>query len=36
MNLEQNVHLKNLGPEPLSTKFNIRYFKNYILGKEEI
>ena len=32
--LNQNAHLKNLGPEPLSTKFNIRYFKNYIKGKE--
>ena len=31
--LEQNVHLHHLGPEPLSTKFNVRYFKNYILGK---
>ena len=27
-------HLKNLGPEPLSTKFNMEYFKNYIMGKE--
>mgnify|MGYP001287433013 CR=1 FL=1 len=34
INLEQNVHLKHLGPEPLSTKFNIEYFKNYIKGKE--
>ena len=33
-NLEQNVHLKHLGPEPLSTKFNIGYFKNYIIGKK--
>tara|TARA_B100000242_G_scaffold85432_1_gene57076 strand:+ start:125 stop:994 length:870 start_codon:yes stop_codon:yes gene_type:complete len=31
--LEQNAHLHHLGPEPLSTKFNVRYFKNYILGK---
>ena len=30
INLEQNSHLKNLGPEPLSSKFNIDYFKNYI------
>ena len=30
INLEQNSHLKNLGPEPLSSKFNIEYFKNYI------
>ena len=29
LNLEQSSHLKNLGPEPLSSKFNIEYFKNY-------
>ena len=34
VNLDQNVHLKHLGPEPLSAKFNIGYFKNYIKGKE--
>ena len=34
LNLDQNIHLKHLGPEPLSTKFNIGYFKNYIKGKE--
>ena len=33
-NLEQNAHLKNLGPEPLSSKFDIGYFKNYIKGKQ--
>ncbi len=33
-NLEQNIHLKHLGPEPLSAEFNIGYFKNYIIGKE--
>ena len=33
-NLDQNIHLKYLGPEPLSTKFNIGYFKNYIQGKK--
>ena len=33
-NLEQNTHLKYLGPEPLSTKFDIRYFKNYIKGRK--
>ena len=33
-NIKQNAHLKYLGPEPLSAKFNIRYFKNYILGKQ--
>ncbi len=34
INLEQNVHLKHLGPEPLSAKFNFGYFKNYIKGKK--
>ncbi len=34
VNLKQNAHLKHLGPEPLSERFNIEYFKNYILGKE--
>ncbi len=34
VNLDQNAHLKHLGPEPLSPKFNIGYFKNYIKDKE--
>ena len=34
VNLNQNIHLKHLGPEPLSARFNIRYFKNYIMGKK--
>ena len=34
VNLEQNVHLKYLGPEPLSDKFNVGYFKNYIKGRK--
>ena len=34
LNLDQNVHLKYLGPEPLSAKFNIKYFENYIMGKK--
>ena len=34
VNLDQNAHLKHLGPEPLSAKFNIEYFKNYIIGKK--
>ena len=34
VNLDQNIHLKSLGPEPLSINFNIRYFKNYIEGKK--
>ena len=31
--LEKIIHIRNLGPEPLSTKFNISYFKNYILKR---
>ena len=31
--LEQNAHLKHLGPEPMSAKFNIGYFKDYTTGK---
>jgi len=31
--LEKNLHLKNLGPEPLSKRFNFNYFKKYILGR---
>ena len=34
VNLKQNAHLKHLGPEPLSSKFNIKYFKDYIKGKK--
>ena len=33
-NVDQISHLKLLGPEPLSDKFNMEYFKNYIIGKE--
>ncbi len=32
--LMKSLHLKNLGPEPLENKFNIEYFKKYILGKK--
>ena len=34
INLNQSIHLKYLGPEPISIKFNIKYFKNYINGKK--
>ena len=34
VNLYHNIHLRNLGPEPLSAKFNMKYFKNYIIGRE--
>jgi formamidopyrimidine-DNA glycosylase len=33
INLEQNLHLKNLGPEPLEKKFNFSYFNQYIINK---
>ena len=29
----KNKHLKILGPEPLSESFNIKYFREYLLGK---
>ena len=32
-NLNKIDHIKNLGPEPLSAKFNTTYFKNYILNR---
>ena len=32
-NLDNIVHIKNLGPEPLSAQFNFKYFKNYILKR---
>ena len=28
--LQYNLHLKNLGPEPLGNSFNFEYFKNYL------
>ena len=31
--LKDSIHLKNLGPEPLSSKFNFKYFKKYLLNK---
>jgi len=32
--LKNNSHLKFLGPEPLSAKFDLKYFKNYIINKK--
>ena len=32
-NVDQNLHLKNLGPEPLEKNFNFSYFKEYIINK---
>ena len=34
INLDQNLHLKNLGPEPLEKNFNFSYFKQYIINKK--
>ena len=31
--LEENFHLKNLGPEPLEDEFNYIYFKNYLANR---
>ena len=28
-NVDQNLHLKNLGPEPLNNEFDFIYFKNH-------
>jgi len=36
IDLNQNFHLKHLGPEPLSKNFNTRYFKDYIKGRSRI
>ena len=31
--LNDNSHLKNLGPEPLSIYFDFKYFKNYVINR---
>jgi len=31
--LKYNLHLKNLGPEPLGKNFNFKYFKNYLIKR---
>ena len=36
IDLNQNLHLKNLGPEPLNKKFNFTYFNNYLLGRNRM
>jgi formamidopyrimidine-DNA glycosylase len=33
--IENNIHLKTLGPEPLSKKFNSKYFKDYSKNKRK-
>ena len=35
-NFDHNLHLRNLGPEPLNTKFNFDYFKRYIFGRNRV
>ena len=35
-NLKKNPHLRLLGPEPLGTIFNFKYFKNYLKGKRRL
>jgi formamidopyrimidine-DNA glycosylase len=35
-NLNNNLHLKNLGLEPLDHKFNHIYFKSYITGRNRV
>ena len=32
-NLDKNLHLRHLGPEPLNKKFNFTYFKEYIIRR---
>jgi formamidopyrimidine-DNA glycosylase len=35
-NINNNIHLSNLGPEPLGQEFNYSYFKKYITGKNRV
>ena len=34
--LENNLHFKNLGPEPLEKKFNFRYLKEYFFNRNRV
>jgi formamidopyrimidine-DNA glycosylase len=34
--ISKNIHFKKLGPEPLSKKFTLNYFRKYILGKNRV
>ena len=33
--IKDDKHLKILGPEPLDKNYNLRYFKNYLIGRKE-
>ena len=33
-NYINNIHLKNLGPEPLEKKYNFNYLKKYLIGRK--
>ncbi len=33
--LKNNKHLKILGPEPISSLYSLKYFKNYIIGRNK-
>tara|TARA_S200000501_G_C20841690_1_gene751879 strand:+ start:43 stop:699 length:657 start_codon:yes stop_codon:yes gene_type:complete len=35
-NIFESTHLKNIGPEPFSNKFNTKYFKNYIKYRKRL
>ncbi len=35
-NIDKNIHLRNLGPEPLTRDFNFMYFKSYLQNKKRI
>ena len=35
-NLNDNLHLKSLGPEPLGQDFNYNYFKKYLAGRNRV
>jgi len=36
LNVNDNLHLKNLGPEPLGSDFNYLYFNQYIEGRKRV
>ena len=34
--IDQNQHLKILGPEPFNRYFNFKYFKDYLIGRNRV